>query len=198
MKLVAGLGNPGRQYERTRHNLGFMVADRFASRWNVALDREKFGGRFAKFSYAGVEVCLLEPLTFMNLSGASVAEAARFFKVEPADILVVADDINLKLGTIRIRAGGSAGGHNGLEDCIRALGTQEFPRMRIGVGPFTGKDASGFVLGDFTAAERAVIEPVAARAAEAVECFVEHGVQRAADRFNGPAPEAEDENAASV
>jgi PTH1 family peptidyl-tRNA hydrolase len=199
MKLVVGLGNPGRQYDGTRHNLGFAVVDRLAARCGAALERERFGGRFAKCTVRGIDTVLLEPMRFMNLSGDSVVEAATFFKIEPADLLVIADDINLKLGTIRIRPGGSAGGHNGLDDCIRALGTADFARLRIGVGPFDGADATGFVLGRFTSAERKTIEPRLDRAAEAAECWIEHGTERAAGRFNGPAPDTEDgTNAAPV
>jgi len=189
LKLIVGLGNPGRQYVKTRHNIGYMTVDELARRHGVALDRDRFQGRFEKCVIRGVEVALLEPTTFMNLSGRSAAEAARFFKVEPADVLLIADDINLDLGALRMRSEGSAGGHNGIDDCIRMLGTDALPRLRVGVGPFTGRDSAGFVLGVFGGDEWKVIEPAIGRAADAAECWLVSGIEAAANRFNGTAPE---------
>jgi PTH1 family peptidyl-tRNA hydrolase len=193
MKLIIGLGNPGRQYAETRHNLGFKVLDVLARRWGVSLSRERFAGRFEKCDRPGREateaVGLLAPMTYMNLSGNSVIEAVSFFKLTPADLLVVADDINLPTAALRIRGEGSPGGHNGLKDIARALGTQAWARLRIGVGPFTGRDSSGFVLGEFRPDERPAVDAAVDRAADAAELWLSRGTDAAANRFNGTGDE---------
>ncbi|MCL4216409.1 MAG: aminoacyl-tRNA hydrolase, partial [Candidatus Hydrogenedentes bacterium] len=134
MKLIVGLGNPGTRYRYTRHNVGFEVVDKLAGQLQVSLTQEKHGGLYCETRHAGAKLLLLKPLTFMNRSGSAVALAMRNSTMEPGDVLVIADDVNLPLGQVRLRAKGSAGGHNGLKSVIACLGTQEFPRLRIGVG----------------------------------------------------------------
>lgn len=184
-KLIVGLGNPGVEYRRTRHNIGFCVAEKTADQLGVAFLREKYGGLFAEGRIDGIRVFLLKPLTFMNRSGASVARAVRYALHDVADLLVVADDVNLPLGRLRLRAGGSSGGHKGLESIIEHLGTDEFSRLRIGVGMGKGEgDLTRHVLGRFTAEEAGAVEQAVARAAEAVLVFARHGIATAMDRFN--------------
>jgi PTH1 family peptidyl-tRNA hydrolase len=189
MKLIVGLGNPGREYERTRHNAGFLAVEELARRRGVAVDQNKFAAKIAKTELDARPVLLVMPQTYMNLSGRSVQEASAFFKIAPADVLVIADDINLALGALRLRETGSAGGHNGLKDIIRALGTQDFPRLRMGVGLFSGRDSSGFVLSPFRPHEWEIMTAEIARAADAAECWLTRGPVEAANRFNGPIPD---------
>ncbi|HQL93450.1 MAG TPA: aminoacyl-tRNA hydrolase [Candidatus Hydrogenedentes bacterium] len=184
-RLVVGLGNPGAQYRDTRHNLGFRVADRVAAGCCASFDREKHEGLWAEGAHAGHRVYLLKPLTFMNLSGNSVARAARSRGVAAADILVVADDVNLPLGAVRLRGGGGAGGHNGLKSVIERLGTNEFHRVRLGVGGgAAGGELSGHVLGAFRPDERAAVDAMVEDAAAAVLLWVEMGIEAAMNRHN--------------
>ena len=184
-KLIVGLGNPGSQYRNTRHNIGFMVLDCIADRLGVAFTREKFEGLYTESRHEGVPVSLLKPLTFMNRSGRSVAQAARNAIPEPGNILVVVDDVHLPLGTLRLRGQGSAGGHNGLKSIIQQLGTQAFPRLRIGIGR---RDADGeltdHVLGRFAPDEKSTIEEALDRATEAALTFVAAGIERAMNAHN--------------
>jgi len=186
VRLVAGLGNPGARYQRTRHNLGFMLVDRLAQRWGTTCDR--YQGRFealiAQADFAGRDVLLLKPQTFMNLSGRSVAAAARFYRLEPADLLVVCDDLDLPPGRIRLRARGSGGSHNGLTDVLAHLGTQEVPRLRIGIGPSPLPDATPYVLSPFAPREQERMQAVLDLAAEAVECWLEKGIDAAMTQYN--------------
>lgn len=185
MKLIVGLGNPGRKYEKTRHNVGFEVLEMLVARNAADTAKEKFNGRIADATIAGQKVLLLWPLTLMNLSGQSVGPAAKFYDVPLADVLVVCDDFNLPLGKLRFRSQGSAGGQKGLDDIIRRLGSQEVPRLRIGIGPVPDAwDAADFVLGKFNRSEQTVIEDMIAQAAEAVECWVAEGINEGMSRFN--------------
>jgi PTH1 family peptidyl-tRNA hydrolase len=185
MKLIVGLGNPGRKYEKTRHNVGFEVLEMLVARNSADTAKEKFNGRIADATIAGQKVLLLWPLTLMNLSGQSVGPAAKFYDVPLADVLVVCDDFNLPLGKLRFRSQGSAGGQKGLDDIIRRLGSQEVPRLRIGIGPVPNAwDATDFVLGKFNRSEQTVIEDMIAQAAEAVECWVAEGMEAGMSRFN--------------
>ena len=134
MKLIVGLGNPGSKYDQTRHNVGFMVVDAFAERYGAKVRRKKFNALFEEISVEATKILLLKPQQYMNRSGHAVATAAGFYKLDPVDILVVTDDMALEVGRIRLRAKGSAGGHNGLKDIIARLGTQDFPRLRVGIG----------------------------------------------------------------
>jgi PTH1 family peptidyl-tRNA hydrolase len=186
VKLIVGLGNPGQEYRETRHNVGFMVADLLVSRWRVDNQwREKFDALQIKTMVGEEAVIVAKPLTFMNLSGQSVAATAGFFKIEPADVFVITDDVALPLGRLRARRDGSAGGHNGLKSIIQQLGTQAFPRMRVGVGRGDGdRDLSNHVLGRFEASERDTVSAALLRAAEASEMFIADGIERVMNAFN--------------
>ncbi len=185
MKLLVGLGNPGPQYRDTRHNVGFQVIDELARRWGVASWRETFRTLAAKTVTGGEPTILAKPLTFMNLSGDAIAALARFYKIEPADILVVLDEAALPLGRLRARPSGTAGGHNGLRSLIEQLGTEEFPRLRIGVGRGDlGRDLADHVLSRFEPAERESVTAAVLRAADAAEMFVTDGIERVMNAFN--------------
>jgi peptidyl-tRNA hydrolase, PTH1 family len=182
--LVVGLGNPGREHERDRHNVGWMVADELARRMDGRW-RAKFSGQLAEFRLDGLRLALLKPETFMNDSGRSVAAATRFFKVEPGSLLVVHDDVDLEPGRLQARAGGGLAGHNGLRSLAHALGTQEFLRLRIGVGrPGRGdpRSVADYVLSPFELEEDVVA--LVSRAADAVETVARDGVEPAQQRFN--------------
>ena len=184
MKIVAGLGNPGAEYAATRHNVGYRVLDIVAARTGAAPWRTRFKGLAAKAALGGAEVWLLKPTTFMNASGESVAEAVRFYKVAPEDLLVVADDMGLEPGALRVRRGGSSGGHKGLQSVEEMLGTSEYPRLRVGIGPSPETDATGYVLGRFRPSELAAAAEAELRAADAVETWVLNGVERCMNDFN--------------
>jgi PTH1 family peptidyl-tRNA hydrolase len=188
MWLVVGLGNPGRDYAGTRHNLGFEVVDRLARRWKIDLGRSGFEARYGKgTSPGGQDVVLLEPQTFMNLSGAAVLAAMQFYRVTADRLVVAVDDLALPAGEIRVRPGGSAGGHNGLIDIISRLGCEEVGRVRIGIGlrpaNWAGRD---YVLARPDGAERTLLDEAVARSAEAVEVWIERGVEEAMNRYNRP------------
>ena len=184
MKLIVGLGNPGREYEHTRHNVGFQVAEELAHRYRVTLkNRGSWKARVAKIAEIGEGVLLAEPTTFMNLSGWAVREIASFHKLAPSDVLIVVDDADLPLGRLRLRTSGSAGGHNGLKSIIQELGTIEFPRLRVGVGRQAG-ELKSHVLGRFSTEERDQIEAAVKRAADAAELFARENILAAMNRFN--------------
>jgi peptidyl-tRNA hydrolase, PTH1 family len=184
MKLIVGLGNPGREYEHTRHNVGFQVAEALADRYRVTLkSRASWKARVAKIAEIGDGVLLAEPTTFMNLSGWAVREIAGFHKLAPSDVLVVVDDADLPLGRLRLRTSGSAGGHNGLKSVIQELGTIEFPRLRVGVGRQAG-ELKNHVLGRFSVEEKAQIDAAVKRAADAAELFAKENILAAMNRFN--------------
>ncbi len=193
MWLIAGLGNPGRKYERNRHNIGFRVVDELVRRHDLGPLREKFGGLAATGLIAGQRAGVLKPMEFMNLSGYAVQRATQFHGVQPAELVVVHDEIDLPMARLRLKAGGGHGGHNGLRSIVEQTGATDFLRVRIGVGrpagaagPAGGK-VSGFVLGDFPAeAEREVAELVG-RAADAVEAILQRGIRAAMNDFNGAA-----------
>jgi PTH1 family peptidyl-tRNA hydrolase len=185
MKLIVGLGNIGRKYEKTRHNIGFEVLDALAARCPDATAKEKFDGRLMDATIAGERSLLLWPYTLMNRSGQSAKSAADFYQLLPADLLVVCDDFNLPLGKLRLRSSGSAGGQKGLEDIIRRLGTEEFSRLRIGIGPVPDAwDAADFVLGKFGPSDRPIVDEAIDRAVDGVECWVAEGIAVAMNRFN--------------
>jgi PTH1 family peptidyl-tRNA hydrolase len=192
VKAVVGLGNPGRRYEGTRHNLGFMVVEEVARRPGAPAAgaiREQFESLVTETTFGSERVLLVKPQTYMNLSGSAVQPLLAWYKIAPADCLVVCDDLNLPVGRLRFRAGGSGGGHHGLEDIERRLGTQDYPRLRIGLGLPAGFVVESFVLGKFSEAERKEIEPAIKSAAEGVEVWAVKGVNAASNRFNaGPKP----------
>lgn len=193
MKLIVGLGNPGSDYRETRHNIGFMVADVLVDRWRHADRwREKFEALQIKHLVGDEPVVLMKPLTFMNLSGQAVQATAGFYKIEPADVFIVTDDVALPLGRLRARREGGAGGHNGLKSVIQHLGTQAFPRMRVGVGRGEGdRDLSDHVLGRFDASERDTVSAAVLRAADATELFISGGIERVMNAFNAATDTAE-------
>lgn len=190
IRLVVGLGNPGRQYAKTRHNVGWMVLDELQKRWQTPPGRKMFGGELWDARIAAADgsvrrVLLLEPHTYMNRSGQAVSAAAGFYKLGPQQVLIVLDDMALAVGRLRIRPGGSGGGHNGLGDVLRALGTQQAPRLRVGVGSAPpGLDWADYVLMPFAADEHAIIGQAVRQAAAAVEDWVFHGIDRVMETYN--------------
>ncbi|MFO0847030.1 MAG: aminoacyl-tRNA hydrolase [Gemmataceae bacterium] len=187
MKVVVGLGNPGPKYAGTRHNVGFDVLDYLAAAPDCGPFRAKFQSLVADWKVAGEPVLLVKPETFMNLSGRAVRAVADFYKLTPADVLVVSDDFNLPLGKLRARAKGSHGGQNGLRDIQQQLGTDEYPRLRVGVGQPGPGEAVDFVLSRFKPGERKAAEEAVAKAADAVLVWVRQGIEAAMNRANGPA-----------
>ena len=185
VKLIVGLGNPGRKYEGTRHNVGFDVVDRLAAKHRADWESAPRGIDALVARWRAADVTLAKPLTFMNLSGGAIVGLLQFFKVELADLLVVVDEVNLELGRIRTRATGSAGGHNGLKSAIEQLGTEDFARMRIGVGRGDARrDLADHVLAKFDRDERENVETTIGRVADAVELFVTEGIGPVMNRFN--------------
>jgi PTH1 family peptidyl-tRNA hydrolase len=184
MKLIVGLGNPGPRFRETRHNVGFEVVERLGRRWQIETKREKFHAWFGEGQVAGQPAVLLMPTTYMNLSGQAVLAAGRFYKLEAPDLLVVVDDMDLPVGRLRLRAGGSSGGQKGLLDIEQRLGMQEFARLRLGIGrPAFG--AVDHVLTRFDEPEREIMEKVIERSADAVENWVREGCERTMTLFNG-------------
>jgi len=190
VKLVVGLGNPGRRYAATRHNVGWRVLEVVARRVGISLAQERYGGRFGVGSLAGQRVGLLQPCTWMNASGRAVAEAREGLEIhDPTKLLVVSDDLDLPLGRLRLRSGGGAGGHRGLAHVIACLGTAQIPRLRVGIGrPPPGTEAVEWVLQDFSEDERPCLEVALSRAADALACFIAEGIEAAMDRFNAAPP----------
>jgi len=184
VKLIAGLGNPGTNYAGTRHNIGFMVADAVAQSLGVSIRRRKFGALTAEASGGDTNLLFVKPQQYMNRSGHAIATAAGFYKLAAADVLVVTDDMALPTGQLRLRPKGSAGGHNGLKDVIAALGTEQFPRLRVGVGDAGDRDAADYVLSRFSEDQRPVIDEAVATAAQAVLCWVTDGIDAAMTRYN--------------
>ena len=185
--LVVGLGNPGPKYEWTRHNMGFLVIDQLADRADIPVQKLKFQALTNTALIGGQSVLLMKPTTYMNLSGQAVGQAARFYKIPPERVLVISDDIALPQGKLRIRRSGSAGGHNGLKDIIAHLGSDQFPRVKVGVGgkPHPDSDMADWVLSTFTGADRKAMEEAIDRAADAVTCLLEQGVDKAMAKYNG-------------
>ncbi len=184
--LVVCLGNVGDKYDNTRHNVGFEVADELAERKNIPLQKLKHRALTNTAELGGKKALIMKPVTYMNLSGEAAGEAARFYKVPPERVLVVCDDISLPPGKLRLRSGGSAGGHNGLKSLIQHLGTDQFPRVKIGVGqkPHPDYDLADWVLGKFQGEDRKVMDQTVKKAADAVECLLRDGMDKAMSRFN--------------
>ena len=185
--ILACLGNYGQKYENTRHNIGFMAADRLGEKRDLRCNRLRFRALTEVIDFGGARVLLMKPQTYMNLSGEAVGEAARFYKIAPDHVVVISDDISLPLGRIRVRAGGSAGGHNGLKNIIAHLGTDAFPRVKVGVGAPENPehDIVDWVVGSFSAPEKKVIDEALDKALAAAECIIEKSVAEAQNRYNG-------------
>jgi PTH1 family peptidyl-tRNA hydrolase len=185
--FIAGLGNPGREYDATRHNIGFVLVDRLAARWHATWTLEKkFQARLAKVEQDGRKVILGQPQTFMNASGEAIGAVGRFYQLPAERILIVVDDADLPLGQLRMRPEGSSGGHHGLESIEQQLGTRGYPRLRLGIGRRSEdqRQITDYVLGRFEAAERKTMEEVLDRAVRQVECWLAHGIQQAMNEFN--------------
>ena len=188
--LIVGLGNPGKDYERTRHNCGFRAVDLLADKLGCKIDKGKFQGLYGQAMYNGRKLMLLKPQTYMNLSGRSVLQLSAYLNIPPQRIIVLFDDISLEPGRLRVRPDGSAGGHNGIKSIIQELGSQAFPRVKIGVGgkPDPNADLADWVLSGFTAKEEKALAVALENAAEAALVIIEKGVPEAANRFNGSHP----------
>ena len=184
--MVVGLGNPGSRYARTRHNIGFMVVDRFVGRCPSQAWKGKFSGDFADVVFEEQRVGLLKPGAYMNRSGVAVAEAMNFYKLAPENLLVVTDDMALMVGRLRLRRSGSAGGHNGLASVVEHLGTEDFARLRIGIGQSTLSDSVDYVLGRFDEQESSVMDEAVSRAVEVIGCWLVRGIEAAMNKFNAP------------
>ena len=185
--LIVGLGNPGADYARTRHNAGFLVAERLAERWRARWNYEnKFNARLARTERGSRRVLLCEPQTYMNASGEAVGAVAAFYQIPLAGLVIVVDDADLALGEIRLRPGGSSGGHHGLESVEQHLGTRDYARLRIGIGRQAGaREITGYVLGRFNSTEAAQADKVLTVAADQVETWLDAGIQKAMSQFNG-------------
>ena len=188
--LIVGLGNPGREYEKTRHNCGFRALDGLAQQLGCKVDKLKFQGLYTQTTYGGKKLFLLKPQTYMNLSGRAVLQLSAYFHIPPQRIIVLFDDISLAPGRLRVRADGSAGGHNGIKSIIQELGSQDFPRVKIGVGakPNPDFDLADWVLSTFSASEEKALAVSLKNAADAALAVIDHGVPEAANRFNGSHP----------
>ena len=188
--LIVGLGNPGKEYERSRHNCGWRAIDVLADKLSCKVDKGKFQGLYGQANYNGKKLFLLKPLTYMNLSGRSVLQLSAYFNIPPQRIIVLFDDISLEPGRLRIRPDGSAGGHNGIKSIIGEIGSQAFPRVKIGVGgkPNPEYNLADWVLSNFSASEEKALASALDRAADAVLCIIYHGVSEASNRYNGSKP----------
>ncbi len=183
--LIVGLGNPGQKYEHTRHNMGFLTVDLLAEKQGVKLNKVKFKSAYNVMGFAGCKCLVMKPQTYMNLSGEAVREAAQFYKIPADHVLVIYDDVSLPVGKLRVRPAGSAGGHNGIKNIIAHLGTQEFPRIKIGTGaPGEGGDMIDWVIGVPSQVERKILVDSFERAIQAAACIVENGCQKAMNDFN--------------
>lgn len=185
MFLIVGLGNPGKEYEHTRHNVGFDIIDLISEKYNIDISRNKFKGVYGQGTICEEKVILLKPTTYMNLSGESVREAAEFYKIPNEKIIVIYDDISLDIGRLRIRQKGSAGGHNGIKNIIANIGSDVFPRIKVGVGQPSKEDLVSFVLGRFSKEDREKLNDVFQVAANAAASIVEEGAMEAMNKYNG-------------
>jgi peptidyl-tRNA hydrolase, PTH1 family len=190
MKLIVGLGNPGKEYSANRHNIGFLCLNQFARKQHIALDNKQGNARIGSGLVEGIEVVLAKPQTYMNLSGNSVSSLMQRYRLNPEDLVVIHDDLDLPLGKIRIRSGNSAGGHNGIKSIIACLGTQDFTRIRVGISrpPLEGEEKEQsiveYVLGDFSEEDQPVIRDTISRVGDAVVCLITEGLTPAMNKFN--------------
>lgn len=184
MKLIVGLGNPGKEYANTRHNAGFMVMDALADELGVSISTAKFKGEFVKFKYKGEDIVLLKPMTYMNLSGESVIQVMNFFKISAQDLLVIYDDLDMPTGKLRLRENGSAGGHNGMKSIINQLGTQTFKRIRVGIDRHPKIKVVDYVLGKFSKDEQPLIEEGVSQAVKAIMTYLDKDFNSAMNSYN--------------
>lgn len=191
MKLIVGIGNPGREYKRTRHNLGFAVVDALAERWDVGRMKRRFQSRVGEAHFAGDRVMLVKPQTYVNESGKAVMAAVHWRKIDLADILIVVDDFNLSVGRVKINAAGSAGGHNGMASIIQVLGTRDVPRIRLGIGDDAGRCDRDFVLSTFREDELPAVKEMMETAVDAVETWMRDGIEHCMSQFNRKPARAE-------
>jgi PTH1 family peptidyl-tRNA hydrolase len=193
--LVVGLGNPGKEYFQTRHNAGFLVTETLASRWRIGWKSEKrFNVRLGRTDRNGAKVLLCQPQTYMNASGEAVRAVTDYYRVSPAQTLVVVDDADLPIGTIRLRPSGSSGGHHGLESIETQLGTRDYPRLRVGIGRQSGaREITSHVLGRFNSTEAALVDKVLAAASNQIECWLDESLEKAMSLFNGVVNDPENE-----
>ena len=188
--LIVGLGNPGKEYTNTRHNCGFRAIDVLAEKLNCKIDKSKFQGLIGQATHQGKKLFLLKPQTFMNLSGRSVLQLSAYYAIPPSRIIIMFDDISLEPGRLRVRADGSAGGHNGIKSIIQELGSQNFPRIKIGVGsnPNPQQDLADWVLSGFNSTDQKALDTALPFAADAALCIIERGIVETANRYNGFRP----------
>jgi PTH1 family peptidyl-tRNA hydrolase len=184
MYIIVGLGNPGKSYEKTRHNLGFMVLDKIADEYDIKVNKIKFKALVGEGFIAGQKVLLVKPQTYMNLSGNSVREILEYYKVEPENLIVIYDDIDIPSGNLRIRKKGSGGTHNGMKSILYDVQSDQFPRIRIGIGKETRSDLKDFVLGGFGKEEKKIIENAVINAAKAATCIIDRGIEIAMGEYN--------------
>lgn len=184
MKLIVGLGNPGKEYEGTRHNCGFMVIDRLADKLNVSVDQNKFKGLYTKIKYHGEDIILLKPQTYMNLSGESVNAIMNFFKIDKEDLLVIYDDLDMPVGKLRLRKTGSAGGHNGIKNIIAHLNSQDFKRIRVGIDRHKYMKVADYVLSNFTKTEKEAIDQGIEKACDAIIDYLDNDFDHTMNNYN--------------
>ena len=184
MKLIVGLGNPGKEYTSTRHNVGFMVMDTLADYWHVSINTKKFKGEYVKLKYQGEDIILLKPMTYMNNSGEAVSQVMNFFKIDVDDLLVIYDDMDMPTGKLRLRQSGSAGGHNGVKSIIAHVGTQNFKRIRVGIDKHPQIPVVDYVLGRFTKEQQPLIEDGIQKATQAVQMMLDKDFVAAMNAFN--------------
>ena len=185
MKIIVGLGNPGKEYEKTRHNVGFRVLDKVADKLNIDVGKSKFKGLYGSKGMLDKKIILCKPQTYMNLSGDSVIELLNYYKADVSDLIVIYDDIDIDVGKIRIKPSGSPGTHNGMKDITKKIGSKDFIRVRIGTGkPTDGRDLADYVLGKFDKSEEKVIEDTIEKASEAVIEIVNYGVEKVMNKYN--------------
>lgn len=184
MYVIAGLGNPGKKYENTRHNMGFITIDQLAEKHNIKVDKLKFKALVGEGRIAGQKVLLVKPQTYMNLSGESIREVMNFYKLEPENLIVIYDDIDIEAGALRIRKFGSAGTHNGMKSVVYQLQSDRFPRIRLGIGSQKKGDLVNFVIGGFSKEEVPALEGAVNHAVLAIECIIEDGIDKAMNQFN--------------
>lgn len=184
MKLIVGLGNPGKEYENTRHNVGFMTMDRLSHDLNVSISTSKFKGEYVKFKYHGEDIILLKPMTYMNNSGESIIQVMNYFKIDVKDLLVVYDDMDMPTGKLRLRETGSAGGHNGMKSIIAHVGTQSFKRIRVGIDKHPRIPVVDYVLGHFSKDEKPLIDEGIENAVQAIKMYLDKDFVSAMNTFN--------------